>query len=219
MKTTFPKLPLLLAVLVVGAGALGWRLALARKPAPSSAPVAEAEGSDELAALRRQVHALQDEQSRTRLKVDSALNAGAAAAKEQAPGGEKAEAEPATPEELRKRDYDRSKHVVEYVQRIMDDESPDLTWAPSRVEEIKASFKDFKLTGFTLRDAECRATLCRTTIERGPDAITQELGTAVMQLEPLKKMGAFFHYEDDRVVMYSPREGHDFPKDPALATR
>jgi hypothetical protein len=219
MKTKFLKLPLLVAVLVLGAGALGWRPALARKPGPAAAPATEtAEGSDELAALRRQLHALQDEQSRTRFKVDSALKAGAAA-KEQAPGGEKAEAEPATPEELRRRDYERSKHVVEYVQKLMDDESPDVAWAPARVEEIKASFKDFKLPGFALRDAECRATLCRTTIERGPDAITQELGTAVMQLEPLKKMGAFFHYEDDRVVMYSPREGHDFPKDPALATR
>lgn len=217
MKTTFPKFPLLVAILVVGAGALGWRMALARKPAQRPPAAKAAEGDDELAQLRRQVRALQDDQSRTRLKVDSVVQR-TAAGKEPAVEAQ-AEPEPTTPEELRKRDYDRSKHVVEYVQRIMDDESPDLTWAPARVEEIKASFKDLKLTGFALRDAECRATLCRMTLDRGPDAITQELGTAVMQLEPLKKMGAFFHYEDDRVVMYSPREGHDFPKDPAPAKR
>lgn len=212
MKTNFPKLALLSAILVVAAGAVGWRLALSRTRGSAAAPP-EAANGDELAALKRQVQALQDEQSRTRYKVDVALNA---PAKEQAA---KDDAEPVTPEELKKRDYERSKHVADYVQRAMDDESTDLAWAPSRVQEIRESFKDFKLTGFTLRDADCRSTLCRVTVERGADAVTQELGGAIVQLEPFKKMGVFFHYEDDRVVMYSPREGHDFPKDPALARR
>jgi hypothetical protein len=218
MKPSVPKVALLVGVLVVTAGGLGWRLARAR-PTPTKAAAADdSQTSDELAALRRQVHALQDEQSRTRYKVDTALSAKETAAQDPA-AAKKDEPAPSTPEDLQKRDYERSKHVADYVQRILDDESTDLAWAPTRMQEIRDSFKDFTLAGFAFKDADCRSTLCRVTISRAPEGITQELGTAMMQREPFKRMGAFFHYEDDRVVMYSPREGHDFPKDPALARR
>jgi hypothetical protein len=217
MKTSVPKVALLVSVLVVAAGGLGWRLARAR-PAATRATAADDSGqADELAALRRQVNALQDEQSRTRYRVDTALSSKEAA---QEPAAAAKEDEPApTAEELRQRDYARSKHVADYVQRVMDDESTDLSWAPTRLQEIRESFKEFKLDGFAFKDADCRSTLCRVTIARAPEGITQLLGTEMMKLEPFRRMGAFFHYEDDRVVMYSPREGHDFPKDPALANR
>jgi hypothetical protein len=216
MKASVPKVALLAGVLVLAAGGLGWRLARARPQAAKVTASEESATADELAALRRQVQALQDAQSRTRYQVETALGSKEAAAQDPA---KKEDPEPATPEELRKRDYDRSKHVADYVQRILDDESTDLTWAPTRIQEIKDSFKEMKLPGFAFKDAECRSTLCRVTVSRAPEGITQELGTAMMQLEPFKRMGAFFHYEDDHVVMYSPREGHDFPKDPALARR
>lgn len=203
-------------------GTVGW-LAVSRRSkasttSASASSSAEASTNDngEMAALRAQLDALRSEQTRTRARLENVAAQSRGAKTESAASKE---AEPLTDEELRKRDYAASKHIAEYVENALRLEPTDPNWGPARGRELQEAFKGFALAGFKFDDAECKSTLCRVTIKRAENAITQELGGEVIKLEPFKKMGAYFHYEDDHVVLYSPREGHPFPKDPTLASR
>src|SRR5258706_1651738 len=165
MKTSNSRFGLWSALLLVGLGAASSWLIVSRRHQPKavSTNVEAARGDDELAALRQQLHALQSEQSLTRAQVQGLSQQSRAAKPGAAP---KEDSEPLSEDELRKRDYERSKHIADFVENALRLESADATWGPQRAEDIQKSFKEFKLEGFKFKDAECKSTLCRTTVSR-----------------------------------------------------
>jgi hypothetical protein len=134
-----------------------------------------------------------------------------------AAAAEEANKAPATEEEIHAAERVHSLHIASYATTYFNSERQDPVWGVEREHEIQQAMEGFTLPGFTLSKAECRTTICRVVISRSADGVTQNLGPAIGELPPFKKMGAFFHYADDKVVLFSPREGHAFPRDPTLA--
>jgi hypothetical protein len=175
--------------------------------APAETPEVE-QLRAEVRSLRGQVGAL-------------ALNAGAAAPAAAAPStAPSAQAPPPkerlTEEQIQQRELAHSRRVASYADAYLEREAQDPAWGGARENELRTELKGLSVPGFSLRTADCRATICRVVIDRKPEGITQELGPAVSELPAFRKMGAFYHYEADKVVVYSPREGHPFPNDPDL---
>ena len=209
MKNRSAVFTSIVVALAVGAGFFGKSLLDRRHPvaeaAPGASPASDDQGvaqlRDEVQSLRRQVGAV----------------AGNALRPEQ-PAAQPAEpSKPRTEAEIREAEYTHSQHIATYSNAYFEREHQDPAWAAEREHEITASLETLEVPGFGLQKTECRTTICRTILTRAPGAATQPLGPAVGNLEPFRKMGTFFHYEDDKVVMYSPREGHGYPSDPSLA--
>jgi hypothetical protein len=200
------------AVLCVGAGIIVW------SPRARGGPRTTAVAADnqELEQLRVEVHALRGQVGA--LALNAGVSASAARQAPAEPATAPAKEQRLTEEQIQEREAAHSGRVASYADAYLEREAQDPAWGAAREREIRDEFKGVSVPGFALRAADCRATICRLVIDRRPEGVTQELGPAVSELPAFRKMGAFFHYEDDKVTVYAPREGHPFPNDPALTS-
>jgi hypothetical protein len=205
-----------LAVALIGASALTATLLSAQKgraTGPTAAAGAEADPAvaelrDEVRGLKRQLAQVAGAQAVVTAPVLEAREPAAPAKK-------------LTEEETRQKEREHSLHIATYSTAYFEREGRDSVWSVQREKEIQESLGDLgqKLAGFSLGKADCRTTICRTVVNHTETADTQAFGRLISETEPFRKMGAFFHYEADKVILFSPREGHAYPPDPTLAQR
>jgi hypothetical protein len=203
---------------IVGGIVLGAAVAWAARGHGARQVAHEPAETQEVDQLRTEVQALRGQVGAL------ALNAGAAAPAAVQPTTEPAAEVPnsrkpkerLTEDQIQQRELAHSRRVASYADAYLEREAQDPAWGGARETEIRTELKGLSVPGFSLRAADCRATICRVVIDRRPEGITQELGPALSELPAFRKMGAFYHYEEDKVVVYSPREGHPFPNDPEL---
>lgn len=116
-------------------------------------------------------------------------------------------------------EYQRSLETRERFDTHLEREAADPLWQHERERELEDALHDIDVQGFSLADAECRATICRVTLTRDEGSVTQALGPSIMAMDAFKPSGAFLHYEDDRVTIYSPRPGHELPARETVAAQ